>query len=296
MELIDRIEAGGVDPQALLIYGADEAQLGRYSDRLIRHWLGVDGDRDLSRHVDYQLIEPWGSGRQIKTEAVHPVKNAEEEGKFLGIPMIVFYRTRPMMARNKVVWIRQSERMNGSASNAFLKTLEELPSHARVVLTTSAFAQVLPTIRSRCLCVAAGFEGWGGAEPESEMERVWAKNGGDLARLRVVSEECEGLWGILEAIDGTPRGAAVRLGEQLMSLAKGVSDGLGIPARESQVFLVELIARWIFAKRPEWADIGAECHLIAREISGYSQAQLGFDTLFGMMLAKTLEPVGTGER
>lgn len=294
MELIDRIEAGGVDPQALLIYGADEAQLGRYADRLIRHWLGVDGDRDLSRHVDYQYFSPFGLGEVLRQSIVYRPKDSSEE--ITWIPIIEFFRTRPLISTKKVVWIHKAHRLNRDSGNAFLKTLEELPSQARVVLTTSAFAQVLPTIRSRCLCVAAGFEGWGGVEPESEMERVWAKNGGDLARIRAVTEECEALWGILEAIDRTPWGAAVRLGEQLTGLAKGVSDGLGIPARESQVFLVELIARWIFAKRPEWADIGAECHLIAREISGYSQAQLGFDTLFGMMLAKTLEPVGTGER
>lgn len=296
MELIDRIEAGGVDPQALLIYGADEAQLGRYADRLIRHWLGVDGDRDLSRHVDYQIVEPWGNGNQIRVGAIHPVPPEKPEDQYKGVPMVVFFRTPPMMGKTKVVWFRSAERLNDSASSAFLKTLEELQPHVRVVLTTGSLSKVYPTIRSRCLCVAAGFEGWGGAEPESEMERIWVKNGGDLARIRAVPEEIETLWMILEAIDRTPRGAAVRLGEQLTGLAKGVSDGLGVPARESQVFLVELIARWIFAKRPEWADIGAECHLIAREISGYSQAQLGFDTLFGMMLAKTLEPVGTGER
>lgn len=48
------------------------------------------------------------------------------------------------------VLVRDAHEMNVSASNAFLKTLEEPPSRTHIVLITSQPSQLLTTIRSRC--------------------------------------------------------------------------------------------------------------------------------------------------
>ncbi len=50
----------------------------------------------------------------------------------------------------KVVIIDQAEKMNGSAANAFLKTLEEPPPRSIIMLVSSRPDMLLPTIRSRC--------------------------------------------------------------------------------------------------------------------------------------------------
>lgn len=57
---------------------------------------------------------------------------------------------KPSHARRKVFLIRDAERMNEEAQNALLKTLEEPPGDARLVLVTSSAHRLLPTIRSRC--------------------------------------------------------------------------------------------------------------------------------------------------
>jgi len=44
----------------------------------------------------------------------------------------------------------EAERINPSAANAFLKSLEEPPPYARFFLVTSRISTMLPTIRSRC--------------------------------------------------------------------------------------------------------------------------------------------------
>ena len=50
----------------------------------------------------------------------------------------------------KVVIMDQAEKMNNSAANAFLKTLEEPPEESMIILVSSQPDRLLPTIRSRC--------------------------------------------------------------------------------------------------------------------------------------------------
>lgn len=55
--------------------------------------------------------------------------------------------------RVRVVIVAEADRMNESASNAFLKTLEEVPPNTYFILTTSSRERMLQTIRSRCLAL-----------------------------------------------------------------------------------------------------------------------------------------------
>jgi len=57
---------------------------------------------------------------------------------------------RPMQGERRVFILRDAQRLNESAANAFLKTLEEpLPSNVFILLTTN-INLILPTIQSRC--------------------------------------------------------------------------------------------------------------------------------------------------
>ncbi|HHX14873.1 MAG TPA: AAA family ATPase [Fibrobacter sp.] len=53
----------------------------------------------------------------------------------------------------RCVIIAEADRMNESASNALLKTLEEVPPNTYFILTTSSKEHLLQTIRSRCLSI-----------------------------------------------------------------------------------------------------------------------------------------------
>ncbi|HEV7913758.1 MAG TPA: DNA polymerase III subunit delta', partial [Albitalea sp.] len=63
---------------------------------------------------------------------------------------IGFAQTTSARGRCKVVLIHPAERMNGVSANALLKTLEEPPGEARLLLSCAAPDALLPTIRSRC--------------------------------------------------------------------------------------------------------------------------------------------------
>lgn len=58
-------------------------------------------------------------------------------------------QVKPMAGPYRVFIVDEAERMNAEAQNALLKTLEEPPSYAVILLLTNNAESLLPTIRSR---------------------------------------------------------------------------------------------------------------------------------------------------
>lgn len=68
---------------------------------------------------------------------------------------------KPNQASRKVMILRDCEKMNDEAQNAFLKTLEEPPGTVQFILLTQNSKMLLDTIRSRCVIftlVPPGFD------------------------------------------------------------------------------------------------------------------------------------------
>jgi len=61
---------------------------------------------------------------------------------------------KPYSSRYKVYIISESEKMNDNAQNALLKTLEEPPEYAIIILLTDNVNMLLPTIQSRCVTLS----------------------------------------------------------------------------------------------------------------------------------------------
>ncbi len=87
-------------------------------------------------HPDVRIARPEGAGRQLKAESVRQVVS---ESPF-----------RPFEGRRRVSIFVDAERMNPTAANTLLKTLEEPPAWVILILITSNAAALLPTILSRC--------------------------------------------------------------------------------------------------------------------------------------------------
>ena len=66
---------------------------------------------------------------------------------------IAFLQRRPSESRYAILIVDQAHRMEAAAANALLKTLEEPPAHAILILITPSWHALLPTIRSRCRAV-----------------------------------------------------------------------------------------------------------------------------------------------
>jgi DNA polymerase-3 subunit delta' len=96
-------------------------------------------------HPDLVSVAPVVSGKTIKTEKI-TVDRIRELIKTLSL--------KPVESSRHVALITNFETANEEASNAFLKTLEEPPGDAILILTADNLEALLPTIRSRCELVS----------------------------------------------------------------------------------------------------------------------------------------------
>jgi DNA polymerase-3 subunit delta' len=82
------------------------------------------------------------------------VIQAEKEGGVLKVEQIRTVRQslvlKPYLGKYRVALFLRFQEANASAQNALLKTLEEAPRHAILILTADTSEQLLPTIVSRC--------------------------------------------------------------------------------------------------------------------------------------------------
>ena len=103
-------------------------------------------------HPDFHLIHRG-------LHKLHPDRAVRQrKGLFLGVDLIRHFliepaAMKPAQGRRRVFLIRDAERMNEEAQNALLKTLEEPPGTACLILVTASALRLLPTIRSRCQVV-----------------------------------------------------------------------------------------------------------------------------------------------
>ena len=133
-------------------------------------------------HPDIHVLEP--DGQFIKVDQVRALQ------KDLAY--------KPYEAPRKACIIDGADRFNPSSGNSLLKTLEEPPGNALMILLASNIDAVLPTIRSRCQQISfsgvpadeiTGFLESSGID--SDSARVAASlSGGSIARaLSLCSEE-----------------------------------------------------------------------------------------------------------
>ena len=87
-------------------------------------------------HPDYLKLEPGGASSTIRVEDIRS--------------LVERFATTPQISARKVAVIFRAESMNTSAANALLKTLEEPPGNALLILVTEGTKPLLPTVRSRC--------------------------------------------------------------------------------------------------------------------------------------------------
>lgn len=87
-------------------------------------------------HGDIHLVEPLPDKRDI---SIAQLRELQRE-----------LALKPYEAPRKACILEPAERMNVSSANSFLKTLEEPPGNAIIIMLTENADMLLPTIRSRC--------------------------------------------------------------------------------------------------------------------------------------------------
>jgi DNA polymerase-3 subunit delta' len=150
--------------------------------------------------------------------------------------LIRWLALRPMMATRKVALVDGAEHLNDHGQNALLKTLEEPPGGAVLVLIAAAPSMLLPTVRSRCQRVRLDPLPCGvverqlcarGMEPE-EARILAAQSGGSIGRALTLADEAH-VQLRTRVLTELPRLAA-RTAAELSAVAQEVGKGAIEPA------------------------------------------------------------------
>lgn len=189
--VIERAIGRGRLSHGLLLAGDDSEGLSAaglaLADRLLNRGSKAATRIPPERHPDCLQIRPAGKSRQIKAEAVRD--------------LIGVINVSPSISDYKVAVFHDADRMNPSAANILLKTLEEPPADTTILLLTARPHALLPTIRSRVLhfrfpgmATAVPVEGW---EAWLADYRAWlGRLGQGVAAGRAAADGIFSLYGL----------------------------------------------------------------------------------------------------
>jgi len=122
-------------------------------------------------HPDITFIDKLPDKREIIVDQIRGLKE----------DVIVI----PCESDKKAYLIYNADSMNRNAQNALLQVLEEPPAHAVFILKTESPAELLPTVRSRCV--------------EIKAKAAEAAAGGEAETSAAVAEAADGFFSALES-------------------------------------------------------------------------------------------------
>ena len=178
-------------------------------------------------------------------------------------------RYGPVSARYKVYIVDEVHMLSEKAFNAFLKTLEEPPPHAKFVFATTEIRKVPVTILSRC--------------QRFDLRRVEAPilhaHLAKVCAAETVEAEDEALGAIVRAAEGSVRDALSLLDQAIAHgagsvTAQSVRDMLGLADRARILDLFEAVMRGsvpaAFAELRAQYDSGADPSVVLSDLAAFT--------------------------
>ena len=178
-------------------------------------------------------------------------------------------RYAPVSARYKVYIVDEVHMLSEKAFNAFLKTLEEPPPHAKFVFATTEIRKVPVTILSRC-------QRFDLRRVEADVLSTHLKK---ICAAEGVEAEDEALAAVTRAAEGSVRDALSLLDQAIAHgagavTASGVRDMLGLADRSRIVDLFEAAMRGdvpaAFAELRSQYDSGADPAVVLSDLASFT--------------------------
>lgn len=154
------------------------------------------------------------TGLQTQAAILGLKEEQAEKQKVLRVELIRSFQgditLRPYEARRRILILQDAEKLSEQASNALLKTLEEPPPYATLILIANSGGDLLPTVTSRCQALKlrplarqqvaqALMERKNLAEPDAKLLAAWS--GGRLGWAMQMVDRPEELEARQEQLD-----------------------------------------------------------------------------------------------
>ncbi len=181
---------------------------------------------DAGEHQDLHRLAPEGPGRQVR------IGEPEDPEPGTVRHLIREVARLPVEGRHRVAIVEGADRLNEDAQNALLKTLEEPPAGATLILCADEPERLLPTVRSRVAVLRLGPVGI------RALEALLHERGCDPPRSARVARLAEGRPGLALALAEAPDAVAA-----LEELSRALLDLAAAGVAERLVAGRELLAR-----------------------------------------------------
>jgi DNA polymerase-3 subunit delta' len=172
---------------------------------------------DAGAHQDLHRLAPEGPGQQVR------IGDHEDPDPGTVRHLLRELARLPVEGAHRVAIVEAAHRLNEDAQNALLKTLEEPPAGATLILCADEPERLLPTVRSRVAVLRLGPVG------VRVMEGVLAEHGVEPPRSAQLARLADGRPGLAIALAAAPEAVAAReeLARSLLDLAAlGTADRL----------------------------------------------------------------------
>ncbi len=299
--MIRRISLEESGNHAILLYGPQGAGKSELASILAQMWLctnptpaGACGEcrtcssLDRGTCADLLTIAPSGPSRMIMNRDITEPSNKKPDDP---VPLLDFFRTPPLRARHKVAILFESDRMNGASCNALLKTLEEPPAFAKMILTTDSVGSLPATILSRCLAVACEVpleKDLLLSFPEATPEEIRFASGAP-GRLRTVldrKDQYDRLLAFAQKLPTRRASEALVVSEEFSGILESFQKVVPGGARAANAEAIDALALY-FAREPScpqgWTQRMIEAH---RRIVANGSAGLVLDAMFTALLTR----------
>ena len=172
---------------------------------------------DAGEHQDLHRLLPEGPGRQVR------IGDPEDPEPGTVRHLLRELARLPVEGPRRVALVESAHRLNEDAQNALLKTLEEPPAGATLILCADEPERLLPTVRSRTAVLRLGPVGI------RALEELLAEHGVEPPRSARLARLADGRPGLALALADAPEAVAAReeVARSLLDLATlGTADRL----------------------------------------------------------------------
>jgi DNA polymerase-3 subunit delta' len=181
---------------------------------------------DAAAHQDLHRLAPEGPGLQVR------IGDHQDPEPGTVRHLLRELARLPIEGAHRVAIVEGAHRLNEDAQNALLKTLEEPPPGATIILCADEPERLLPTVRSRVAVVRLGPVGI------RAMEGVLAEHGVEPPRSGQLARLADGRPGVAIALAAAPGAVAAR-----EELARSLLDLVALGTADRLVAGRELLAR-----------------------------------------------------
>ena len=203
--------------------------------------------------------------------------------------LLHFINLSPANSLFKVAIIEDIDRLSTHATNALLKTLEEPPRYARIILTAQDINKVLPTIQSRSQVVKLNhlrdneIENYVKEKTTDNIEEIILLSNGSLGTTNRLLEDTEFLEQSLSYLNS------------FKTILNGkISDGLKIANIKDRGIALELLTVWInLSRRLLSVSIGGNNNKVGNYFKDIKYSQVAVVALVEN-LQSTMEALQTG--